>query len=199
MDVLLHYFLPIYFLLFGLVFFWHSLMVWKKTGINPYVLHRAKGAQGLVAALFRPLGGLLIIITGSFLYYPDLYLFFCPISILENSIAGISGLALLVASLIWVFLAQAQMGNDWRVGIDEENCTKLVHHGLFNHSRNPVFLGVRFFLLGLFLVIPSLTMFFVALFVELLVQLQVRFEEEHLLDLHGDQYKAYCDKVKRWL
>jgi protein-S-isoprenylcysteine O-methyltransferase Ste14 len=199
MSAILHYFLPIYLLLFGLVFFWHSLAVWKKTGVNPYVLHKAKGAQALVAVLFRPLSGLLIITVGSFLYYPKLYLLFCPITVLENSAITMIGLTVLIAALVWVFLAQAQMGNSWRVGIDDENHTELVFHGLFNYSRNPVFLGVRLFLLGLFFVVPSLTMLFVALFVELLIQLQVRFEEEHLLGSHGESYKKYCEKVHRWI
>lgn len=199
MSALLHYFLPIYLLLFGLAFFWHSLAVWRKTGVNPYVLHKAKGAQALVAVLFRPISGLLIIIIGSFLYYPNLYLLFCPITALEGSAITMIGLAVLIFALVWVFLAQAQMGNSWRVGIDDENRTELVFHGLFNYSRNPVFLGVRLFLLGLFLVVSSLTMLFVALFVELLIQLQVRFEEEHLLDSHGEGYKKYCERVRRWI
>ncbi len=199
MSNLLHYFLPLYLLLFGLVFFWHSLAVWKKTGVNPYVLHKAEGAQALVAVLFRPISGLFVIIIGSFLYYPDLYLLFCPIIALENYVITATGLAILVAALVWVFLAQAQMGNSWRVGIDDENYTELVCHGLFNYTRNPVFLGVRLFLLGLFFVIPSLTMLFAALFVELLIQLQVRFEEEYLLDRHGEVYKKYCEKVRRWI
>jgi protein-S-isoprenylcysteine O-methyltransferase Ste14 len=196
----LYYFLPLYFLFFGVTFFWHSLMVWKKTGVNPYVLHKAEGVQGMVARLFRPLGGLLVVIVGSFLYQPDLYLFFCPITILESSAAiKLIGLALLMLALVWVFLAQSQMGNSWRVGIDDENHAGLVCHGLFKYSRNPVFLGVRLFLLGIFLVIPSLTILFVVLFVEFLVQLQVRFEEEYLLGLHGDRYETYCRRVRRWL
>ncbi len=199
LNSLLNYFLPLYFLLFGVTFFWHSLMVWKKTGVNPYVLHKAEGAQGLVARLFRPLGGLLVIIVGSFLYLPSLYALFCPIAALDQGVIKLTSLLLLVSALIWVFLAQSQMGNSWRVGIDDENHTGLVNHGLFKLSRNPVFLGVRFFLLGIFLLLPSLTMLFFVLFVELLVQLQVRFEEEYLFGLHGERYREYCSQVNRWL
>lgn len=199
MGTFSHYFLPIYLLLFGLVFFWHSLIVWRKTGVNPYVLHKAKGAQALVAKLFRPLGGILIIVLGGHLFSPDLSLFFCPMTFLLNSTVELSGLAVLIAALVWVFLAQAQMGISWRIGIDDENPADLVSRGLFKYSRNPVFLGVRFFFLGLFLVAPSLAMLSVMLFAELLIQLQVRFEEEYLLALHGEPYKKYCGQVNRWL
>ncbi len=192
-------FLPIYLILFGAIFFWHTLSVWRKTGINPYVLHKAEGAQAVVAGLFRPLGLLLAIIVACFLFYPSLSLYFCPINNLEITFVKYTGVVFLVVALAWVFFAQAQMGSSWRIGIDDENHTGLVSHGLFNYSRNPVFLGVRLCLLGLFMVIPSLTMLFVVLVLELLIQLQVRFEEDHLLALHGEEYLKYCQQVRRWL
>jgi len=34
---------------------------------------------------------------------------------------------------------------------------------------------------------------------ELLVQVQVRLEEQHLAGLHGERYAAYCKRVRRWL
>jgi protein-S-isoprenylcysteine O-methyltransferase Ste14 len=34
---------------------------------------------------------------------------------------------------------------------------------------------------------------------ELLVQIQVRLEEDHLAQVHGDEYTEYATTVRRWL
>jgi protein-S-isoprenylcysteine O-methyltransferase Ste14 len=36
-----------------------------------------------------------------------------------------------------------QMGDSWRIGIDQEQKTSLVRHGVFKLSRNPIFLGTN--------------------------------------------------------
>lgn len=60
-----------------------------------------------------------------------------------------------VFALIWVLIAQAQMGTSWRIGIDTENETMLITHGIFRLSRNSIFLGMRGNLLGMFFVLPN--------------------------------------------
>jgi protein-S-isoprenylcysteine O-methyltransferase Ste14 len=70
---------------------------------------------------------------------------------------------------------------------------------LFGVSRNPIFLSMRVNLLGLLLVLPT-TVTLVALVAgELLMQIQVRLEEAHLAGIHGDDYLAYCVRVRRWI
>ena len=46
-----------------------------------------------------------------------------------------TGVILLLVSLVWTVLAQAQMGTSWRIGIDYEHKTKLVQGGAFRLSR----------------------------------------------------------------
>jgi protein-S-isoprenylcysteine O-methyltransferase Ste14 len=91
------------------------------------------------------------------------------------------------------------MGNSWRIGIDEEKKTPLVQSGLFRFSRNPIFLGMIITLLGVFLTIPNaLTLLFLSLgFV--LIQIQVRLEEEFLTRTQGEGYAEYRRQVRRWL
>jgi protein-S-isoprenylcysteine O-methyltransferase Ste14 len=109
------------------------------------------------------------------------------------------GATLVAAALVWVVVAQAQMGNAWRIGIDHQHATALVRHGLFTMSRNPIFLGVRVALLGAVLMVPNAVVLASALAGEVLIQVQVRLEEAHLLQLHRDDYRAYANLVHRWL
>jgi protein-S-isoprenylcysteine O-methyltransferase Ste14 len=106
---------------------------------------------------------------------------------------------LLLLALGWLLVAQAQMGTAWRVGIDKGQATPLVQHGLFARSRNPIFLSMRMALLGLVLVAPSAATLVLLVAGELLMQVQVRLEEQHLAGLHGERYAAYCKRVRRWL
>lgn len=78
-----------------------------------------------------------------------------PLLWLESATLRLVGWTLLAVSLAWIITAQAQMGASWRIGIDTSIPTKLVTSGVFAVSRNPIFLGMRAGLLGLFLVLPN--------------------------------------------
>ena len=92
--------------------------------------------------------------------------------------------ALLLAALAWTLVAQAQMGDSWRIGIDSANSTALVTSGLFAISRNPIFLAMRINLLGLFAVLPNALTLLTLIAGEMLMQVQVRLDETHLAGLH---------------
>lgn len=66
-----------------------------------------------------------------------------------------SRVVLLLTLLAWMVVAQAQMGESWLIGIDEEWRTPLVRQRVFGFSRNPIFLGMMLTLLWLFLVVPN--------------------------------------------
>lgn len=91
------------------------------------------------------------------------------------------------------------MGASWRIGIDAQRSTELVQHGFFSVSRKPIFLAMRVNLLGLFLVFPAGSTLALLVAGEILMQVQVRLEEQHLLRLNGPAYATYCSRVRRWL
>jgi protein-S-isoprenylcysteine O-methyltransferase Ste14 len=101
--------------------------------------------------------------------------------------------------MIWVPLAQTQMQKSWRIGIDEEVKTELVYRGLFKVSRNPIFLGMCVMLLGLFLILPNAVTLLIWGAGNMLIQVQVRLEEEFLARTHGSSYLAYQKQVRRWI
>jgi protein-S-isoprenylcysteine O-methyltransferase Ste14 len=89
------------------------------------------------------------------------------------------------------------MGSSWRIGLDNEKKKELVQTGLFSISRNPIFAGMTTTLFGLFLVLPNAVTLLVLICGYLLIQIQIRLEEEFLLKQHGEKYLEYFRRVKR--
>ncbi len=186
-------------LFFGLALALPSYRVWKTTGVNPYKFNSSDSAHDYVGKNFRlvMLACALVVIVSAFL--PNVYQYLLPIQYLTNSTLAVIGQILLLAALIWVLTAQVHMQKSWRIGIDEEVKTELIQTGLFKFSRNPIFLGMRVMLLGLFLTMPNAITFTILIVGELLVQIQVRLEEEFLTRTHGNSYIAYQKQVRRWI
>ena len=192
--------LPLYLLAFFVVAFaWRSYLVYRRTGINPYVVGRSDRPIDFVEN-FYPVP--LVLIAATTLAYslvPGIYQFATPIVWLESVIVQIVGLVLMGSALVWTAMAQMQMGASWRIGIDTENKTELVENGLFAMSRNPIFLGMRTALWGFFLALPSAFMLVAVVLADILMQVQVRLEEEFLTGVHGDKYREFCGRVRRWI
>ncbi|MFY1046241.1 methyltransferase family protein [Chryseobacterium sp. GP-SGM7] len=105
----------------------------------------------------------------------------------------------MILSLIWVLIAQFQMKNSWRIGINEELKTELITKGLFNYSRNPIFLGMLISQIGFFFTLPTLISLIFFIISTILIQIQIRMEEEFLLNQHGKDYRRYKAQVRRIL
>jgi protein-S-isoprenylcysteine O-methyltransferase Ste14 len=174
-----------------------TVRVWRTTGINPLVLPEDDSVEGFVGTCFK----VLIIVLGIYLGLrgAGLIIVVGPIDLPWPDIRLAAGVVLLVMSLAWVILAQWQMGNSWRVGIDKANRTELVARGLFRISRNPIFLGMIVQLLGLMLVQPDAVTLAVLVTAYVLISAQIRLEEAHLQALHGDSFAEFRAKVRRWL
>lgn len=176
-----------------------SLLVYRLSGVNPLVLPSSDDAYGYVAFAFKVvIVGVGVVVIGLAIW-PDSEIYFGRWTALSSPAVAYVGWALLIGSLIWLLIAQAQMGASWRIGIDAKRRTELVQHGLFTLSRNPIFLAMRLDLVGLFLVFPSAVTSALLAAGETLIQVQVRLEEQHLANLHGQVYDAYRARVRRWL
>ena len=196
----LRYFLPIYLLAYFIAaFFWRSYVVWKKTGVNPVVFQGSDSAHDFIGRIFKALFAVIVAVVVIYSFMPSTYQYLIPIHWLERSWIKLTGIILLLISLAWTILAQAQMGDSWRIGIDTEHRTKLVQRGVFRLSRNPIFVGMIFTLFGLFLVIPNVGTFATLLVGMILIGIQVRLEEEYLARTHGDEYIEYRRNVRRWV
>jgi len=192
--------LPLYLAAFFLIaFVWRSYLVWRRTGINPYVVGKSKRPIDFLELYYRVPTLVILFTTLLFSFVPQVYEYASPIGWLEVLWVKTVGLAIMGFALLWTATAQMQMGRSWRIGIDRENRTELISTGLFRVSRNPIFLGMRLALLGYFLVLPSAVMLAAVVLADILMQIQVRLEEEFLTEQHGDAYTEFCSKVRRWI
>ncbi len=192
--------LPLYLLAFFVVaFLWRSYLVYKRTGVNPYVVGKSDRPIDFIENNYPIPLVVIAINTLLFSLFPSVYQFATPIVWLENAIIQTVGLGLMLFTLLWTATAQMQMGKSWRIGIDTENKTELVERGLFKISRNPIFLGMRVALLGFFLALPNAFTLVAVVLADILMQMQVRLEEEFLTGVHGDKYREFCSRVRRWI
>jgi len=200
LDTILKFFLPIYLVMyFAIALFWRSFVVWKTTGVKPYMFEKTDSVHDFVGRLFRITLLTCAIVVGVYSFWTNGYQYLTPIPWLKHSLLVYLGLGLLIGSFLWTFIAQAQMGNSWRIGIDVNHKTVLVQTGIFQLSRNPIFLGMRLTLLGLFFILPNAITFAIVVVGDMLIQIQVRLEEEFLAKTHGELYQKYCEKTRRWI
>ena len=192
--------LLIYFLIyFFLVFILRSFLLWKKTGVNPLTFNKGDDAHGYNGKVFGIISFIEMIVVSIYAFMPSLHKYLLPFWYLENESLQYVGWVLLILSLIMVWLAQSNMRESWRIGIDEENKTELITSGFFAFSRNPIFLGIMIANVGLFLVLPNAFTLLIISLSTTSINTQVRLEEEFLTEEHGEQYISYKSKVNRWL
>lgn len=189
-------FLILYFIL---VFFIRSYLVWKKTGINPLTFNKGDDAHGYNGRVFAIISLLEIVVVSIYAFVPNWHKILLPFWYLENTMIAWLGWSLLIISLIMVWLAQSNMRESWRIGIDEKHSSELITTGLFAISRNPVFLGIMIANTGLFLVLPNAFTLLVVSLSAVSINTQIRLEEDFLDKEFGDEYADYSQKVSRWI
>jgi protein-S-isoprenylcysteine O-methyltransferase Ste14 len=90
-----------------------------------------------------------------------------------------------------------------RVGSDPnpyKPATALAVHGPYRYTRNPMYLAMTIFYLGLTLLVNTLWPLVLLPAVLLVVQRGVINREERYLErTFGDAYRAYKARVRRWL
>jgi protein-S-isoprenylcysteine O-methyltransferase Ste14 len=197
MEQVLFLFWMLYFLL---AFVGKSWFEYRRTGINPIVLSKSDDAYGYVSRGFKvSMIGLTVYLI-SLNIAPDLNEHLGDLTALfyfkyHNHLAWL----LMVLALLITLKAQNDMKSAWRIGIDTKRSTELITQGLFKWSRNPIYLSMRMGVWALFLLMPNAVTLTLSSLSEVLMQLQIRLEEDHLLRLHGKKYAQYKSEVRRWL
>ena len=196
----LNFYLPLYLVLYMMVaFVLPSYRTYKQTGINPITFGKTGNAHDYIGFVMKVLIALLFIAVFIYSFSDKAYQYLVPISYLMKEVFMIVGLILIHLSLLWISVAQYQMSNSWRIGIDENNKTELITKGLFSYSRNPIFLGMIISVTGIFFILPNAITFFLMLSTYIVIQIQIRLEEKFLERQHGQEYLSYKQTTKRLL
>jgi protein-S-isoprenylcysteine O-methyltransferase Ste14 len=103
------------------------------------------------------------------------------------------------SSLIWFGITLKVFGNSFRIGIDQKSNGKLITTCTFAYSRNPVFLAFIAFFTGYFVAYPNVVTLTFLVFLTIMIHRQILREETYLKHCYGNEYDAYCKKVRRYL
>lgn len=84
--------------------------------------------------------------------------------------------------------------------IPMRGASRLVAHGPYRFTRNPMYTGFTLVYLGVTAALNSAwPLLALPIVLALLVRLVIRREEAHLLDAFGEDYMAYRARVRPWL
>jgi protein-S-isoprenylcysteine O-methyltransferase Ste14 len=81
-----------------------------------------------------------------------------------------------------------------------EKSTALVTEGWYRYTRNPMYLGLVVTLVGVWLVLGSLSPLLPVIVFVWIIEVQfIRGEEQFLDEIFGEHYRSYKLRVRRWL
>ena len=123
-----------------------------------------------------------------------------PIDALDVDPLHVLGIVLAALGGLSVFAAQLGMGENWRIGVSDEQRTDLVTGGWFTICRNPIYAAMIVGWTGFALMVPTWLAFAAVVVIAIGLELLVRVvEEPYLIRTHGDEYRAYASRVGRFV
>lgn len=194
-------FLLVYIALYVLIPYVYSVASFKKKyDMDP----RVTGAEDEVMYVFQVYRNVLflsvVLTVLAYAFSSSGYQYLIPIPYLEGRVLQWVGVGVLVGALVLIRVAQYQLKESWRIGIDRSGQkTPLITTGVYRWSRNPIALGMTLSTLGFFLVLPNVITFTVLNLTVLIFAVRTRMEEEHLKEMHGKTYDTYRKATPRWL
>ena len=81
-----------------------------------------------------------------------------------------------------------------------ETASALVRSGIYQYSRNPMYVGLTMLYLGGTALLNSpWPLAFLPIILLVMDRSVIPAEERHLEGRFGEEYRAYCERVRRWL
>jgi protein-S-isoprenylcysteine O-methyltransferase Ste14 len=123
-----------------------------------------------------------------------------PVGLIESPLLRYLGVTLCVLAVMVLLLA-GLMFHRHKTSIEPWKPTsKVMSHGPYAYSRNPIYVAFCFIVIGVGLSQNSLWMTLSFLPAALLVfHTAIAREEKYLEQKFGEEYRRYRDKVRRWL
>lgn len=186
-------------LYYGLLLIYRAFILYRNTGVNAVRNMDREGLPGFIEAVFKVCFILIPVLVLNYVFIPWNYVYFVPIHYLTVGWLNTIGVGLAIGGILFAFVAQLQMGDAWRLGIDRSTTTEIINHGLYRYSRNPIYLGVLVATLGFFLFLPSAASFGLLIANYLGLEVKIRLEEKFLETNRSEAYETYRSSVRRWL
>jgi len=113
-------------------------------------------------------------------------------------ILGYVAAVVAVASLWATFVCWQRMGKSWRMGIDPNDRTQLVCNGPYAYVRHPIYGLSTLLMIATMVAVPNVLMLTAGVIHLLLLQWESRREEQHLIRVHGEEYRDYMRGTGRF-
>jgi len=174
-----------------------SFWLWRSAGVNPYVIDHHDPLHRFVAHVFAVVVALLLVYCAALAFWPGLEQGLGLLTWAAGDATRLAGAGLMSVAIVWTGYAQFAMGKSWRIGIPSE-APPLRTDAAFSVSRNPIFLGMLAFVAGMALWSPSVVTVTLLAATYISLEVQIRSEEAFLERVHGEVYRAYRARVRRW-
>ena len=143
-------------------------------------------------------------------FYPPHYLLVLSLCMLltwyfgesspQNLPLIISGLGLIGVGFLLAFNSIARFIRAKTGVVPFSESTTLITDGFYKYTRNPMYVGMNSFLLGLLIILNNPINFtFLVIFFFIVRNLFVVKEEVQMEETFGEDYLTYKGKVRRWL
>jgi len=130
---------------------------------------------------------------------PFLTHYYFPITIIIKKPYSYLGIVFILAGIL-LSIKTARMFREAGNHFDlKSESVKLMTSGIFRNSRNPMYLGVLFWFIGLAILFGSLISFLYPILFFIIANFMIIFEEEKLSQIYSDEYTDYQRRVRRWL
>ena len=171
-------------------------------GVNPIAIGGGKKGLVLIVELLA-FGGLVLwmIEVVAYAVHADFHIFPTPLDtvLIDSNILRVVGVVLVSIGLLVFMAAFVSFGDSWRVGFDVNTPGALVTGGIFAFSRNPIYLFLDLWFIGIFLLNGRLIFLVFALLTLVVIHWQILQEETFLTRLYGEPYVEYRSRTRRYL
>ncbi len=129
------------------------------------------------------------------------------ISLLPNTITTIifnslflkiSGALVLILALVLLTVTLIHFKTSLRFGLNDKQPGKLITTGIFSISRNPFFLSLNLYFVGIALLLPSVFFIGFSVLVVISIHFFILKEEKFMRKVYGVEYENYKQQVRRY-
>ena len=163
---------------------------WKK-GIKTDQI--GKGKTGPVKTIELTMKAATYTVLATEIISIALNISYCETAVrIAGTLIAATGVAIFIVS-VWT------MQDSWRAGVAKTEKTRLITGGIYQMSRNPAFLGFDLLYIGIAMMFFHLVLLVISLFAIVMLHLQiVKVEENFLMEVFGEEYRGYRQKVCRY-